>query len=50
MDRVRGQYLNECGQLLAAAFLAVLPIIVMFLISNRQFIKGLTSGAVKGGG
>jgi multiple sugar transport system permease protein len=36
------------GVLLAAATLALLPSVVVFLCFQRQFMKGLTSGAVKG--
>ncbi|MGC9669553.1 carbohydrate ABC transporter permease [Planosporangium sp. 12N6] len=36
------------GVLLAAAVLALLPSVIVFLSFQRQFMKGLTSGAVKG--
>jgi multiple sugar transport system permease protein len=36
------------GVLLAAAALALLPSVAVFLAFQRQFMKGLTSGAVKG--
>ncbi|MEV0196616.1 carbohydrate ABC transporter permease [Nonomuraea sp. NPDC050691] len=36
------------GVLLAASLLALLPSIVAFLAFQRQFMRGLTSGAVKG--
>ncbi|GAA4177513.1 carbohydrate ABC transporter permease [Phytohabitans flavus] len=36
------------GVLLAAALLALLPSVIAFLAMQRQFMKGLTSGAVKG--
>jgi multiple sugar transport system permease protein len=36
------------GVLLAGAVLALLPSVVMFLSFQRQFMKGLTSGAIKG--
>jgi multiple sugar transport system permease protein len=36
------------GVLLAAAALALLPSVLVFLLFQRQFMKGLTSGAVKG--
>jgi multiple sugar transport system permease protein len=36
------------GVLLAAAALALLPSVIVFLSFQRQFMKGLTSGAVKG--
>jgi multiple sugar transport system permease protein len=36
------------GVLLAASLLALLPSIIAFLAFQRQFMRGLTSGAVKG--
>ncbi len=36
------------GALLAGAVLALLPTVVVFLFFQRQFMKGLTAGAVKG--
>jgi len=36
------------GVLLAASLLALLPSVIAFLALQRQFMKGLTSGAVKG--
>ncbi|GAA4417952.1 carbohydrate ABC transporter permease [Actinokineospora soli] len=36
------------GALLAAAFLAMVPSVVAFIAMQRQFVRGLTSGAVKG--
>ncbi len=36
------------GVLLAASLLALLPSVLAFLAMQRQFMKGLTSGAVKG--
>ncbi|MDP9845803.1 carbohydrate ABC transporter permease [Streptosporangium lutulentum] len=36
------------GVLLAASLLALLPSIIAFLLFQRQFMRGLTSGAIKG--
>jgi multiple sugar transport system permease protein len=36
------------GVLLAAALLALLPSVIAFLALQRQFMRGLTSGAIKG--
>ena len=44
-----GPYDYQYGILLAGALLASLPVIIIFLIFQRQFIEGLTAGAVKGG-
>lgn len=42
-----GQYSTEYGQAMAGLLLAVLPIIIFFLILQKQFITGISTGAVK---
>ena len=42
-----GQYSTEYGQAMAGLLLAVLPIIVFYLILQKQFISGISQGAVK---
>ena len=42
-----GQYSTEYGQAMAGLILAVIPIIAFFLFLQRQFIAGISSGAVK---
>jgi multiple sugar transport system permease protein len=36
------------GELLTASLMSLLPILILYLLLQRQFISGLTSGAVKG--
>jgi ABC-type glycerol-3-phosphate transport system permease component len=43
-----GPYRVPYGSILAGSFLATLPVVVFFLIMQRQFIAGLTAGALKG--
>jgi multiple sugar transport system permease protein/arabinosaccharide transport system permease protein len=43
-----GPYDYQYGILLAASTLGSIPIIIVFLIFQRQFVTGLTSGAFKG--
>lgn len=38
----------EWGKLMAAVSIALLPAIILFVILQRRFIQGLTSGATKG--
>ena len=38
------------AKLAAGAVLAMLPVIVLGLVAQRHIVKGLTVGAVKGGG
>lgn len=42
------QYVKDWGQLMAAYFIASIPLIVIFLFCMRLFVRGLSSGAVKG--
>ena len=42
------QFSEDYGVFLAGTFLSILPIAVLFLALQREFIAGLTSGAVKG--
>lgn len=43
-----GQYGIRYGELMASSVLISLPVIVVFLFLQRQFVAGLTAGAVKG--
>jgi multiple sugar transport system permease protein/arabinosaccharide transport system permease protein len=42
-----GSYDSQYGILLSGATLGALPIIIMFLFFQRQFLEGLTQGALK---
>jgi multiple sugar transport system permease protein len=44
----QGQNSTLWGLVFAASIIAVLPVIAIFLIFQRHFVQGLTSGAVKG--
>lgn len=44
----QGQNSTLWGLVFAASVIAVLPVIAVFLIFQRYFVQGLTSGAVKG--
>ena len=43
-----GQYTSDWGQIMAAAILIVLPILMLFLLLQRHFIDGMAGGATKG--
>ncbi|MFO7548940.1 MAG: sugar ABC transporter permease [Acidimicrobiia bacterium] len=45
---VQSDYASKWGNLTAAAVVGALPIVLTFLIAQRQIIGGLTQGAVKG--
>ncbi len=44
----QGQNATQWGLVFAASLIAVVPVIVVFLVFQRYFVEGLTSGAVKG--
>lgn len=46
--RLDGEYVKFWGQIMAGYALASLPMIVLFLLAMRLFIRGLTEGSVKG--
>ncbi len=44
----QSQFSRDYGQLNAAIIMTVIPATVVYLIFQRYFVSGLTSGAVKG--
>lgn len=43
-----GQYSSDWGEIMAAALIVVLPVMVFFVLMQRRFIEGMAGGAVKG--
>jgi multiple sugar transport system permease protein len=43
-----GEYQTRWGPLFAGSFISMVPPVIVFLIFQKYFIKGLMSGAVKG--
>ncbi|MBW7922355.1 MAG: carbohydrate ABC transporter permease [Rubellimicrobium sp.] len=43
-----GQYSSDWGEIMAAALLLTLPVIVLFILLQRRFIEGMAGGSVKG--
>jgi raffinose/stachyose/melibiose transport system permease protein len=43
----QGAYTRDIGLIAAGVALATIPVIIVYLIFQRQFVKGLTAGAVK---
>ncbi len=43
-----GEYVKPWGRIMAAYLIASLPLIILFLFTMKLFIRGLSSGAVKG--
>ncbi len=43
-----GQYTSDWGEIMAAALIIVLPVVVLFVLLQRRFIEGMVGGSVKG--
>lgn len=43
-----GQFSTDFGQMFAMMFVGALPVLALFLVLQREFIRGLTGGATKG--
>jgi ABC-type glycerol-3-phosphate transport system permease component len=48
LNQLVGLQQQQYGALMAGTLLSILPIIVLFLLLQKEFVAGLTSGAVKG--
>jgi len=48
VTRLFGQYQTDWSKVLAVLTLSAIPVILLYLMMSKQFIKGLTAGAVKG--
>lgn len=48
LNQMVGVYETDYGALMAGTLLAVLPVVVLFFLLQKEFIAGLTKGAVKG--
>ncbi|MDF3130142.1 carbohydrate ABC transporter permease [Kiritimatiellaeota bacterium B1221] len=46
--QLKGIYSTEYGLLMAGTILSIAPVMALFLLLQKEFISGLTSGAVKG--
>ena len=43
-----GQYSSDWGEIMAAALIIVLPVVVLFVLLQKKFIEGMAGGSVKG--
>ena len=48
LKEFKGQFIIDWGGMMSAAMVISIPVLIIFLLCNKYFIKGLTSGAVKG--
>ena len=43
-----GEFTTEWNQVMAAAAIGTVPVVIVFLFFQKQLMHGLTGGAVKG--
>ncbi|MCH3907299.1 MAG: carbohydrate ABC transporter permease [Sphaerochaeta sp.] len=48
VTRLFGQYQTDWSKVLAVLTLSAIPVLLLYLSMSKQFIKGVTAGAVKG--
>jgi ABC-type glycerol-3-phosphate transport system permease component len=48
LNQLMSLYQQEYGALMAGTLLAIVPVVALFLALQKEFVAGLTSGAVKG--
>ncbi|MDR0378165.1 MAG: carbohydrate ABC transporter permease [Spirochaetaceae bacterium] len=48
VTRLFGQYQTDWSKVLAVLTLSAIPVLALYLMMSKQFIQGLTAGAVKG--
>ncbi len=48
LSQMVGTYEQKVGVLMAGTLLSILPVAVLFFVLQKEFIRGLTAGAVKG--
>jgi len=48
LSMVSNMFGTDYGSMMAAIIVTIVPLLVLYVISQEQVIKGLTAGAVKG--
>lgn len=48
LSQMIGVYNQEYGMLMAGTLVSVLPVVILFMLLQKEFVAGLTAGAVKG--
>ncbi|MDD5091989.1 MAG: carbohydrate ABC transporter permease [Candidatus Wallbacteria bacterium] len=48
LANLNGQYNAEWGLLMAGSVIVILPVVLVFLMAQKHYIKGIAAGAVKG--
>jgi multiple sugar transport system permease protein len=48
VNQLRGSYTQDYGLIMAGTLISIAPLICLFLMLQRDFLQGLTAGALKG--
>ena len=48
INQLRGLYGTDYGMIMSGTLVSIAPVLALFLLLQKEFIAGLTSGAVKG--
>lgn len=48
LTMVSNMHGTDYGAMMAAIFITVIPVLILYMMSQEMVIKGLTAGAVKG--
>lgn len=48
LNNLKGIYASDYGLIMAGTLVSIAPVMCLFLLLQREFIAGLTSGAIKG--
>ena len=48
LAQMKGIYFNEYGMMMAGTLISIIPVVILFFMLQKEFVSGLTSGAVKG--
>jgi sn-glycerol 3-phosphate transport system permease protein len=48
LKQLRGLSIDQINITFAGAIIAVLPLVILLLVFQKQLVRGLTAGAVKG--
>lgn len=48
INQLRGIYSTDWGMIMSGTLISIAPVMLLFLLLQKEFISGLTSGAVKG--
>jgi len=48
VTKLFGQYQTDWSKVMAVLTLSALPVLILYILMSKQFVKGMTAGAIKG--